>query len=164
MLLTHWLVGPTHAASGRGPRGRHDLRGSPAIGFRRLDVARVLLATRDDDQYELLVLLEDVRTDSKPRSAVRRNNQGEFDGAPWKEQLRELCCYVLPACFAELLTRRSLDMPDLWTAASPVAVRQQFAASFILQADVPGQASNGKCSREPRPRLSLGARAFPSFG
>ena len=78
--------------------------------------------------------LSSSRMSSKPRGAVRRNNQGEFDGTPSKEQLREVCCYVLPACFAELLTGHSLDMPDLWTAASPTAILQKFAASFILQA------------------------------
>ena len=64
-----------------GARGRQDLRGSPAIGFRRLDVVRFSL-THDNAPYELLVLLEDVRTDSKPRSAVKRNNHGEFYGSP----------------------------------------------------------------------------------
>ena len=76
----------------------------------------------------------------------------------WKEQLRKLSCYVLLACFAELLTGHSLDMPNIWNLASPMAIRKMFASSFILHPmslDEPDPAY-----KSPANGLSSGARAL----
>lgn len=106
-------------------------------------MVRLSMEAPNNVPFELLVLLDDVCTDNKPKSRVKRNNQGSFDGTPWKEQLRELWCYVLPACVADLLTGRSMEVPNLWTSTTPLDIREEFAHLAIVQAEVYGRARPG---------------------